>query len=85
MLKNLNKRMHLPFNCPLHSPFGFVRLMHQTLSACALFCLNSLTKANMQLLIYKYLNIFSHDILFLSTPLIFAYSLQGWRRQVDTI
>ena len=31
--------------------FGFVHLMYQNLSACALFCLNSLTGVNTQLLI----------------------------------
>ena len=37
----------------MHSPFGFVRLTHQNLSAHALFCHNSLPKLNTQLLIYK--------------------------------
>ena len=49
--------MHLLFNfdaCPMHSPFGFVHLTHQNLSARALFCLNSLAKVNTQLLIYNY-------------------------------
>ena len=57
MLENLDKIMHLRFNfdaCPMHSPFGFVHLTHQNLSARALFCLNSLAKVNTQLLIYKY-------------------------------
>ena len=48
--------MHLRFNfdvCPMHSPFGFVHLTHQNLSARALFCLNSLAKVNTQLLIYN--------------------------------
>ena len=39
VLENLDKIMHLRFNfdaCPVHSPFGFVHLMHQNLSACAL-------------------------------------------------
>ena len=57
MLENLDKIMHLLFNfdtCPVQSPFGFVHLMHQNLSASALFCLNLLTKVNMLLLIYKY-------------------------------
>ena len=47
--------MHLrfPFDaCPMHSPFGFVHLMHQNLRARVLFCLNSLAKVNTQLLIY---------------------------------
>ena len=39
--------------CPVHSPFGFVHLTHQNLSACALYCLNSLAKVNTQLLIYN--------------------------------
>ena len=39
--------------CPMHSPFGFVHLTHQNLSARALFCLNSLAKVNTQLLIYN--------------------------------
>ena len=50
--------MYLRFNfdaCPMHSPFGFVHLTHQNLSARALFCHNSLAKVNTQLLIYKYL------------------------------
>ena len=58
MLKNLDKIMHLPFNfdaCPMHSPFGFMHLTHQNLSARALFCLNPLAKANMQLLICNHL------------------------------
>ena len=49
--------MHLRLNfdaCPMHSPFGFVHLTHQNLSARALFCLNSLAKVNTQLLIYNY-------------------------------
>ena len=56
MLENCDKLMHLRFNfdaCPMHSPFGFVHLMHQNLSARALFCHNSLAKVNTQLLIYK--------------------------------
>ena len=56
VLENLDKIMHLRFNldaCPMHSPFGFVHLTHQNLSARALFCLNSLAKVNTQLLIYK--------------------------------
>ena len=58
MLENLDKIMHLRFNfdaCPMHSPFGFVHLRHQNLSARALFCLNSLAKVNTQLLIYNYM------------------------------
>ena len=58
MLENLDKIMYLRFNfdaCPMHSPSGFVQLMHQNLSAHALFCLNSLAKVNTQLLIYNYL------------------------------
>ena len=54
VLENLDKIMHLRFNfdaCPMHSPFGFVHLTHQNLSARALFCLNSLAKVNTQLLI----------------------------------
>ena len=57
MLENLDKIMHLHFSfdaCPMHSPFGFVHLTHQNLSARALFCLNSLAKVNTQLLIYNY-------------------------------
>ena len=49
--------MHLRFNfdaCPMHSPFGFVHLTHQNLSARVLFCLNSLAKVNTQLLIYNH-------------------------------
>ena len=38
----------------MHSPFGFMHLTHQSLSARALFCLNSLAKVNTHLLIYKY-------------------------------
>ena len=64
------KKMHFLFNfdaCPMHSPFGFVHLMHQNLSARALFCHNSLPKVNMQLSIYKYLmkNLNSVHIFFL--------------------
>ena len=57
MLENLDKIMHLRFNfdaCPMHSPFGFMHLTHQNLSAHALFCLNSLAKVNTQLLTYNY-------------------------------
>ena len=57
MLENLDKIMHLRFDfdaCPMHSPSGFVHLTHQNLSGRALFCLNSLAKVNMQLLIYNY-------------------------------
>ena len=57
VLKNLDKKMHLPFNfdaCPMHLPSGFVHLTHQNLSARALFCLNPLTKVNTHVLIYKY-------------------------------
>ena len=57
MLENLDKIMHFRFNfdaCPMHSPFGFVHLTHQNLSARALFCLNLLAKVNTQLLIYNY-------------------------------
>ena len=56
MFKNCDKIMHLRFNfdaCPVHSPFGFVHLTHQNLSARALFCHNSLAKVNTQLLTYK--------------------------------
>ena len=57
MLQNCDKKMHFRFNfdaCPVHSPFGFVHSTHQNFSAHALFCDNSLTKVNTQLLIYKY-------------------------------
>ena len=40
MLENLDKIMHLRFDfdaCPVHSPFGFVHLTHQNLSARGLF------------------------------------------------
>ena len=56
MLESCDKIMHLRFNvdaCPMHSPFGFVHLTHQNLSARALFCHNSLPKVNTQLLIYN--------------------------------
>ena len=56
VLENLHKIIHLRFNfdaCPMHSPFGFVHLTHQNLSARALLCLNSLAKVNTQLLIYN--------------------------------
>ena len=56
MLENSDKKIHLRFNfdaSPMHSPFGFVHLMHQNLSARALFCHNSLAKVNTQLLVYK--------------------------------
>ena len=61
--------MHLRFNfdaCPVHSPFGFVHLTHQNLSARALFCLNSLTKVNTQLLICKYFRV----LLFRGQPIV---------------
>ena len=57
VLENCDIIMHLRFNfdaCPMHSPFGFVHLTHQNLSAHALFCHNSLAKVNTQLLIYKH-------------------------------
>ena len=53
--------MHFRFSfdaCPVHSPFGFVHLTQQNLSARALFCNNLLAKVNTQLLIYK-----SHSLL----------------------
>ena len=53
MLENCDKIMHLRFNfdaCPMHSPFGFVHLTHQNLSARAIFCHNSLAKVNTQLI-----------------------------------
>ena len=56
MLENCDKIMHSRFNfdaCPMHSLFSFVRLMHQNLRAYVLFCHNSHSKVNMQLLIYK--------------------------------
>ena len=54
MLENLDKIMHLRFNfdaCVVHSPFGFVHLMHQNLSGHALLCLNSIAKVNTQLML----------------------------------
>ena len=57
MLEDCDKIMHWRFNfdvCPMHSPFEFVHLTHQNISARALFCHNSLAKVNKQLLIYKY-------------------------------
>ena len=57
MLENCDKIMHLHFNfdaCSMHSPFRFVHLTHQNLSARALFYDNSLAKVNTQLLIYNY-------------------------------
>ena len=51
MLENCDKIMHLRFNfdtCPMHSPFGFVHLTHQSLSGFALFCHNLLAKVNTQ-------------------------------------
>ena len=56
MLENCDKIIHLRFNfdaCPMHSPFGFVHLTHQNLSAHALFCHNSLAKVNTQSLNYN--------------------------------
>ena len=38
----------------MHSPFWFVHLTHQNLIARALFCHNSLTKVNTELLICKF-------------------------------
>ena len=52
-----DKIMYLRFNfdaCPMHSPFGFVHLTHQNLSARPLFCPHSLAKVNTQLLIYVF-------------------------------
>ena len=66
MLENCDKIMHLRFNfdaCPMHSPFGFLHLTHQNLSARALFCHNSLTEVNTQLLIYNYKTITNYSIL----------------------
>ena len=57
MLENCDRIMHLRFNidaCPKHSPFRFMHLTHQNLSAHALFCHNSLAKVKTQFLIYKY-------------------------------
>ena len=57
MLENSDKIMHLRFNfdaCPVHSPFAFVHLTNQILSARALFCITSLAKVNMQLFIFDY-------------------------------
>ena len=54
MLENCEEIMHLRFNfddCPMHSPFEFVHLTPQNLSARALFCHNALAKVNTQLLI----------------------------------
>ena len=56
MLQNCDKIMHLRFNFDaflMHSSFGFVHLTHQNLSVRALFCHNSLTRVNTQLLIYN--------------------------------
>ena len=47
MPENCNKMMHFGFNfdaCPMQSPYRFVHLTHQNLSARALFCHNSLAK-----------------------------------------
>ena len=52
--------------CPVHSPFRFVHLTYQNLSAGVLFCLNSLAKVNTQLLIYnEALNMFDSVLCFL--------------------
>ena len=60
--------------CPMHSPFGFVHLTHQNLSARALFCLNSLAKVNTQLLIYNYfINVFAKN--YVVVKLFFYYFL----------
>ena len=56
MLENCDKITHFRFNfdaCPMHSPFGSVHFTHQNRSTRALFCHNSLTKVNTQLLVYK--------------------------------
>ena len=56
MLENCDKIMHFRFNfvaCLMHSPFGFVHLMHQNLSVRALFCHNSFVKVNKQLFTSK--------------------------------
>ena len=56
MFENCDTVMHLGFNfdaCPMNSPFRFMHLKHQNLSVRALFCHNSLTIVNTQLLIYN--------------------------------
>ena len=63
MLENCDKIIHFRFNfnaCP----------MHQDLSAHALFCHNSLTKVNMQLLIYKLYSpcVLEKNCLFMTLP-----------------
>ena len=50
MLKHAHKMLDA---CPVHSPFRFVYLTLQNLSAYALLCINSLAKVNTQLLIYN--------------------------------
>ena len=49
-------------NHVMHSPFGFVHLTHQNLSARTLVCRNALAKVNTQLLIYNYTFIFYQGI-----------------------
>ena len=49
-----NAKLRFDFDAyPMHSPFGFVHLMHQNLSARALFGLNSLA----------YVNVVNHNFL----------------------
>ena len=57
MLENCDKIMYFSFNfdaCLMHSPFGFLHMTYQNLSARALICHNSFANVNMQLLIYNY-------------------------------
>ena len=91
MLENLDKIMHLHFNfdaCPMHSPFGFVHLTHQNLSARALFCLNSLAKVHTQLLIYNYEMLFCaylHFDICLNFILVNYFHLFGLTLQVNVL
>ena len=39
--------------CPVHSSLEFMHFTHQSLSVCAMICLDSLAKVNTQLLIYN--------------------------------
>ena len=71
MLENYDNIMQFRFNfdtCPMHSPFRIVHFIHQNLSACALFCHNSLAKVNTQLLKYNYSDEMRHMQLLQYSP-----------------
>ena len=63
VVENKDKVTHLRIKfdvCSVQSPFGLVHMPHQNLSACALFCINSLAKVKRS----YYSIIISHGILY---------------------